>query len=146
MSKTQLVITTRYLNLKDIPRVLDIDYQYTDPWDRELLLKNKRDKDIVCIIAENSEVVVGFAIYDTSKGINLLKFRVDESYTRLGVGGQLMDYIKKMARKRGRVIHVDINERNLSGQLFLKSQGFTWIKTKHIKNDQDDLYLMVYSE
>jgi ribosomal protein S18 acetylase RimI-like enzyme len=146
MSKTQLNITTRYLNLKDIPRVLDIDYQYSEPWDKDYLLKNKRDKDIICVVAENSELIIGFAIYDTSKGLNLLKFRVDEAYTRLGVGGQLMDYIKKMAVKRGKVIHVDVNERNLGGQLFLKSQGFTWIKTKKVKFEDDGLYLMVYSE
>lgn len=146
MSKTQLNITTRYLNLKDIPRVLDIDYQYSDPWDKENLLKNKRDKDIVCIVAENSEIVVGFAIYDTAKGINLLKFRVDESYCRMGIGEQMMDYVKKIAGKRSKVIHVDVNERNLSGQLFLKAQGFTWIKTKRRFFDGDDGYLMVYSE
>lgn len=145
MLKEPCLVKIRSLNNIDISQILDILYTYEIDLSKSDIQKLKKDKDTICIVAENSEIITGFAIYSTAKATQILHLYVNQSFSRLSIGSQLIDYIKNSSKKRGGIVSVHIHERNLIGQKFLKSQGFKWIKTNKKEFNPDDGYLMIWN-
>lgn len=94
MLKEPCLVKIRSLNNIDISQILDILYTYEIDLSKSDIQKLKKDKDTICIVAENSEIITGFAIYSTAKATQILHLYVNQSFSRLSIGSQLIDYIK----------------------------------------------------
>jgi ribosomal protein S18 acetylase RimI-like enzyme len=80
-------------------------------------------------IATVRNCTVGFVIYD-NRGMDtaqVLALAVGKPNRRQGTGGLLLERVVRLPRKE---IIVNVDERNLDAQLFLRSQGFRAIDTK----------------
>jgi len=62
---------------------------------------------------------------DVPNELHITYFAVAKEFQRMGIGHQMMEYAKGIARSEGKkVISPDTRESNLSAQQFFKSQGF----------------------
>jgi ribosomal-protein-alanine N-acetyltransferase len=85
------------------------------------------------MVAERNEEVVGYMVYELHKTrIELLNFAVRARSQRLGVGSALIEKLKsKLAHERRNKISLELRERNLEGQLFLRQAGFKCTSILH---------------
>jgi ribosomal-protein-alanine N-acetyltransferase len=74
-------------------------------------------------VATIRNCVVGFVIYDNRSMdvAQVLTLAVGKPNRRQGIGGQLLGRVVRLLRKE---ITINVDERNLDVQLFLRSQGF----------------------
>lgn len=139
----------RWLIKRDIPEVLEIEEKsFPYAWTEDDLLSCLRPYHNIGLVAEYRTKVVGFIIFKLNKSnINLLNLAVHPEFRRLGVGTQLVTkMLDKLSIERRCRLIVDIDERNLDGQLFLAEQGF--LATKMLSGrcpNGDDAYRMVFS-
>ena len=80
-------------------------------------------------VATVRNCVVGFVVYD-NRGMdvtNVLALAVCKLNRRQGIGGQLLGRVVRLPRTE---IIVNVDERNLDAQLFLRSQGFRAVATE----------------
>lgn len=62
---------------------------------------------------------------DVPNELHITYFAIAKGFQRMGVGHQMMEYAKGIARSEDKkIISLDIRESNLSAQKFFKSQGF----------------------
>ena len=81
-------------------------------------------------IATIRNCTVGFVVYDNrSMDIaQVLTLAVCKPDRRQGIGGQLLGRVVRLPRKE---IIVNVDERNLDAQLFLRSQGFLAVAVEY---------------
>lgn len=82
----------RWLIRRDWPEVSAIEgASFQEPWDKEKFHSLLNERNIVGMIAEVSNKVVGFFIYELHKQhLNLLIMAVHPAYRRQGIGDQMM--------------------------------------------------------
>jgi len=139
----------RWLIKRDIPEVLEIEEKsFPYAWTEDDLLSCLRPYHTIGLVAEYHEKVAGFIIYKLCKtSLRLVNLAVHPQYRRLGIGTLLVSKTldKLSGHGRNRLI-VDIDERNLGGQLFLAEQGFLATKTFPGRcPNGDDAYRMEFS-
>lgn len=92
--------------------------------------------------------VVGYVVYQVFKGEYWISnLAIDEDFRRKGIGKAFIDRLKvRLNETDKKRIVFDLRERNLSAQLFLKSQGF---KARGIErgffDNGEDCYQFRYS-
>jgi len=122
----------RWLIKRDVPEVLEIEEKsFPYAWTEDDLLSCLRPYHTIGLVAEYHEKVAGFIIYKLSKtSLRLVNLAVHPQYRRLGIGTQLVaKALEKLSTELRNRLIVDIDERNLEGQLFLAEQGFLATKT-----------------
>jgi len=112
---------------RDMLEVLQIERAAFDyPWGVEDFVRSLHRRNCIGQVAEVEEQVVGFMLYELMRTrIILLNMAVRRDQQRRGVGGQLIEALKKkLSKERRSAIVLEVGERNLAGQLFFCQQGF----------------------
>ncbi len=132
----------RWLIPRDMPEVLDIEWRaFEFPWTGDDFNRCLRQRNIVGMVVERDNRIIGFVIYELHKGyLDVLNIAVDYECRRQGVGRQMMDrLIGKLSSQNRTHITVDVRESNLDAQLFFKANGFraTGISEEFYENCAD---------
>ncbi len=124
----------RWMVRSDLDSVVAIEKDVYDyPWSQQEFLISLRQRNCIGMVAERNEEVVGYMVYELHKTrIELLNFAVRARSQRLGVGSAMIEKLKsKLAYERRSKISLEMRERNLDGQLFLRQAGFRCTSILH---------------
>jgi ribosomal protein S18 acetylase RimI-like enzyme len=145
-------VRVRMLTRRDMPDVMSIErrtYRNTEVWDDDDFDAVRSRRDAVLLVAEFAGHIVGYVCYYKKDGYYyLLNLTVDPSYRRQLIGTQLVSYVHRLSKKRGRTGLVSmVRETNLVGQLFYKAMGFvcTEIVRKAFPNTGESGYTFVHT-
>ena len=147
--KEQVRVHIRWMIRRDMPEVLQTEtesFEYS--WTEEDFLRCLRQRNCIGMVAEASERVVGFMVYELHKHrLHVLNFAVADRHRRRGIGTQMAKkLITKLSHDRRSRIMLEIRETNLAAQLFFRSLGFraTSVLRKFYEDTPEDAYLMQY--
>jgi len=145
--KTQVHI--RWMIRRDTPAVLNIEAaSFENPWSEDELIRTLRNREVIGMVAELADEVVGVMIYELHKNrLHLLNFSVAPHVLRQGVGSTMIEkLVSKLSHDRRNRIMLEVSESNLAALLFFKSQGFRAIKIlrDYYEDTTEDAYLMQY--
>src|SRR5947199_9543199 len=105
----QLRTHIRWMIRRDMAEVLDIESDgFEFPWYEEDFIRCLRQRNCIGMVAEASERVVGFMVYELHKHrLHVLNFAVAANHRRRGVGSQMAKkLITKLSHdRRSRVMH-----------------------------------------
>lgn len=146
--KTQKYLV-RWLIRRDMPEVLAIESAcFANPWSEDDFLKVLRQRNVIGMVAEAGDKVVGFMLYELHRThLRLLDFAVDPAWQRSGVGQQMIDKIKSKLSPCRRTRIVDhVRETNLDAQRFYRAMRFRAVKIERAAFDDtgEDAYVMEY--
>src|SRR3954451_12823828 len=81
----------RWMIRRDMPSVLAIEQEcFEFPWFEEDFIRCLRQRNCIGMVAETSERIVGFMVYELHKHkLHVLNFAVHASHRRRGVGSQM---------------------------------------------------------
>ena len=152
MSLPKVPVHIRYMIRRDMPEVLAIENEsYSDPWSDDDFIKVLRQRNSIGMVAEVASgkdelKIVGHMVYEIHKTrLELLNIAVDQSFRRRGVGRQMISKLyEKLTAKRRSKIQLYVADRNLSGQLFMRSVGFkaTAVVREFFPTTGEDAYTM----
>lgn len=141
-SKDAMDIEIRWLIRRDLRHVLQIDKDsFFDFWDEDVFLTCLRQRNYIGLVVESGDEIVGFVIYELRPhSLHIVRMAVSPEHRELQIGTRILTRLKdKLSQQRRDSVQVDVHERNLGGQLFLKKNDFCCVKI------DDDMYLMRYS-
>jgi len=132
----------RWLIRRDLPEVLDIERASSaSPWTEEDFLYYLRKRNVIGMVAEHAEQVVGFMLYELHKTrLNLLHLAVHPGYWRRGIGeAMLTKLLDKLNGERRSRLTLLVAESNLDAQLFFRDMGLraTGVLREHFDDGQD---------
>jgi ribosomal-protein-alanine N-acetyltransferase len=144
-----LAVHIRWMIRRDMPEVLAIEQEcFEFPWYEDDFIRCLRQRNCIGMVAEASERVVGFMVYELHKHrLHVLNFAVAANHRRRGVGTQMAKkLITKLSHDRRSRIMLEIRETNLPAQLFFRSLGFraTSVLRKFYEDTPEDAYLMQF--
>lgn len=135
---------------RDMPETLAID-ELANEWEaqsEEELLSKLRQRNVIGMVAEKGDKIVGFMIYELHKGhLFIDSFCVHPDWQRQDVGTQMIDKLKsKLSSHRRTHIQIIVKDTKLGTHLFLRSMGFKAIEVmrNHYEIDDADAYLFEY--
>ena len=147
--KDQVRVHIRWMIRRDMPEVLQIEqdsFEYA--WTEEDFLRCLRQRNCIGMVAEQTEKVVGFMIYELHKSkLHILNFAVSPVCRRAGVGAQMVaKLISKLSSHRRTRITLAVRETNLAAQLFFRAQGFKAVRVLrgYYQDSGEDAFLMQY--
>lgn len=148
-TKPQLAVHVRWMIRKDMPEVEAIERAcFEFPWREEDFIRCLRQRNCIGMVAEASESVVGFMVYELHKHrLHVLNFAVHGDWRFKGVGRQMVSkLISKLSHYRRSRIMLEIRESNLDAQLFFKAMGFKAVSTLRdfYEDTPEDAYLFQY--
>jgi ribosomal-protein-alanine N-acetyltransferase len=134
---------------RDMPEVGEIEQRsFEFPWSDDDFIRCLRQRNCIGMVAEQSERVVGFMIYELHKNrLHILNFAVHPDFRRRGVGDQMIHkLVSKLAPQRRSRIMLEVRETNLPAQLFFKNLGFRAISLlrEFYEDTPEDAYLMQF--
>lgn len=146
---TRTKVYIRWMIRRDMPEVLTIENEsFAFPWDEDKFLTNLRARNVIGMVAEHGERVIGFMVYSLDReSIAILDLAVDPSFRRQRVGSQLIEkLVGKLSRQRRHVLTMTVRESCLGGQLFLKSQVLlaTRVIRECFHDTDEDGYVMQF--
>lgn len=144
-----LPVHIRWMIRRDMSEVLGIEQQcFEFPWYEDDFVRCLRQRNCIGMVAEASERVVGFMVYELHKNkLHILNFAVSSRVRRRGVGTQMAKkLISKLSHDRRSRILLEIRETNLAAQLFFRTLGFRAVSVlrKFYEDTPEDAYLMQY--
>lgn len=148
--KKKLYVHIRWMIRRDMPEVLAIEEacQLDFPWDEKAFKDCENSRDVIRMVAEVDERVVGFMVYETHQSrIHLLNLNVHPSMWRRGVGRRMVEkLIGKLSAQRRTRITAEISETNLDAHLFFRAMGFKATAVLHDYYDcaNEDCYLFQF--
>lgn len=85
---------------------------------------------LVLRFPENPEIL-GYVMYDLiDNKLQILNFAIKKEFQDCGLGKLLIKEMKEKSKAQNKeLVDVEIPESNLNAQLFLKSQGFKFVRT-----------------
>ena len=122
-----MTILIRHFVRRDLPEMIRIEARsFRLPWNEKDFVQAQRDRTCWSIVAEDSNAVMGYVVYSTTRGsIEMLNLAVDPIARRMGIGSALVDHvIGKLSTRRQQVLVAVPSERNLAGHLFFRARGF----------------------
>ena len=139
----------RWMIRRDTPAVLNIEAaSFENPWSEDELIRTLRHREVIGMVAELADEVVGVMIYELHKNrLHLIKFAVAPQARRQGIGSTMIEkLVSKLSHDRRNRIMLEVSESNLAALLFFKSQGFRAIKIlrDYYEDTTEDAYLMQY--
>lgn len=144
---SKLCVHIRWMIRRDMADVLEIEKQaFEFPWLEEDFIRCLRQRNCIGMVAEYSERVVGFMIYELHRSrLHILNFAVHDEFRRRAVGTQMAQKLmgKLTSDRRNRIL-LEVRERNLPAQLFFRSVGFRAISVLRdfYEDSPEDAYLM----
>jgi [ribosomal protein S18]-alanine N-acetyltransferase len=147
--KQLLSVHIRWMIRRDMAEVNEIEQRsFEFPWSDEDFIRCLRQRNCIGMVAEHSERIVGFMIYELHKNrLHILNFAVHPEFSRRGVGDQMIrKLISKLAPQRRSRIMLEVRETNLAAQLFFKQLGFRAISLlrEFYEDTPEDAYLMQF--
>ena len=145
----------RWMIRRDMPEVLHIENDsFEHPWSEEDFITSLRQRNCIGMVAEVNEKVVGYMVYELHRNkLYLINLAVHKDYRRKGIGKTMVDKLyNKLSEQRRNRIALEVRERNLDAQLFLRSVGFSatrieWgfyeYKNEYGEIEVEDAYHMV---
>lgn len=138
----------RWLIRKDMPSVMKIERESFDfPWTEDDFIRSLRQRNVIGMVVEHLEVVVGFMIYELRpNSISLWSIAVHPEFRRVGLGRALIEKLfTKTTGKRNKIV-LECRERNVGAQLFLRDQGFLAIGVlrEFYPETNEDAYLFTW--
>lgn len=124
-------VDTRWLIRRDMREVLEIENQgFGTPWSEKDFLIALRDRRTIGLVAVQHSKVLGFVVYELHRGrLQLINFGVAMNQRRAGIGRQMIERLKeKLINQHREEIRIEVHERNLDIQLFLKAMGFLCVR------------------
>lgn len=142
-------IQVRWMIRRDMAEVLEIEHlcqRREDAWSEDEFLRNLRRSDCVGKIVEYHGQIVAFTVYENAKrSIEIFNLAVHPSCWRRGFGSLLLDHVRRGLSLKRPVMSVEVPERQLAAQLFLRHHGFTMqLALKDDSGAFEDLYFFVY--
>ncbi len=132
----------RWMIRKDLPTVLNIEERcFEYPWRDEDFIRCLRQRNVIGMVAERGDQVLGFMIYELHKfRLHVLSMAVDPDYSRQGIGRIMVEkLISKLSYQRRNRVTLEVRETNLPAQLFFKSMGFRAVGIlNHFYDDCDE--------
>jgi len=149
LQKDPLRVHIRWMIRRDMPEVILAEQDSFDfCWTEEEFLHCLRQRNCIGMVAEYSERVVGFMIYELHKSrLHVLNFAVSPAWRRLGVGSQMVSrLVGKLSSHRRNRITLAVRETNLAAQKFFRDQSFKAMKVlrRYYEDSGEDAYLMQY--
>lgn len=138
----------RWMIRKDMPFVLSIEEQsFEHPKSEHEFILILRERDVIGMVAEVNDDVVGYMIYRLErKKLKLLSFAVHPECRRKGIGRAMIGrLILKLVPGRRSRIETHVADTNLDCQLFLREMGFVCTKMErgfYEHSPEVDAYLM----
>jgi ribosomal-protein-alanine N-acetyltransferase len=134
---------------RDMPSVLAIEQEcFEFPWYEEDFIRCLRQRNCIGMVAEASERVVGFMIYELHKNrLHVLNFAVHDQFRRRGVGSQMAKkLITKLSHDRRSRLMLEVRETNLPAQLFFRALGFRAVSVlrSYYEDTPEDAYVMQF--
>jgi len=121
-------VHVRWMIGRDMSEVLAIEKKsFEKPWYEEDFRQHLRQRNTIGMVAEDErERNIGYMVYALHKyAIEIIKLAVHPEHRKRQVGKAMIDKLKsKLSIQRRKRLIVDIDERNLDGQLFLQREGF----------------------
>jgi [ribosomal protein S18]-alanine N-acetyltransferase len=144
-----LPVHIRWMIRRDMSEVLAIEQQcFEFPWYEDDFVRCLRQRNCIGMVAEASERVVGFMVYELHKNkLHILNFAVSSRVRRRNVGSQMAKkLISKLSNDRRSRILLEIRETNLAAQLFFRTLGFRAVSVlrQFYEDTPEDAYLMQY--
>jgi ribosomal-protein-alanine N-acetyltransferase len=147
--RSKLRVHIRWMIRRDMPEVLDIEREsFEFPWFEEDFIRCLRQRNCIGMVAEHSEHVVGFMIYELHKTrLHILNFAVAGDVRHRSVGTQMIEkLVGKLSSQRRTEISLEVRETNLGAQLFFRQSGFraTNVLRDFYDDSPEDAYVMQY--
>lgn len=144
-----VTVYLRDLCKPDLPNVLPIEREgFENPWTKKEFIRCLRCRNNIGMVAEVSDRIVGFMIYELYKThLDLLNFAVARHWRRRNVGVQMVGkLISKLSQQRRTRILLEVREGNLPAQVFFQKQGFRAIRVlrDYYDDSTEDAYRMEY--
>lgn len=133
-TKTQISTHIRWMVRKDMPEVLAIEQACFEwPWQEDDFIRCLRQRNAIGMVCEVANRIVGFNVYELHKHrLFIYDFAVHEDFRFKGVGRAMVTkLVTKLSHDRRSQIAINVRERNLDGQLFLKAMGFKCVGVIH---------------
>jgi ribosomal-protein-alanine N-acetyltransferase len=132
---------------RDMPSVLAIEEgAFEFRWSEDDFIGQLRSRNVIGMVAEHDDELVGFMIYELHKNrLHLLNFAVRENCRRRGVGSEMIAKLAgKLSFERRDRIMVEVRETNVPGQLFFRDRGFRAVSVlrEFYDDTNEDAYLM----
>jgi len=133
-----VMVDIRFLIRRDMPEVLEIEQQFSDPWTEDDFTASLMIRNVIGVVAEAKGLVLGYMIYELHKReFRVVSIAVYPQMHRLGIATQLIDKLAGKLNENAREkILLTVRESNLAGQLFFKRMGFRCVAITH--GDYDD--------
>lgn len=120
-------VDVRWLIRRDLEAVLEIDWlSFEQPLDEVHFIGSMRHTNIIGLVAERDDAIVGYMIYATWKNrMEVCRMAVHPHYRRHGVGRAMIDRIKKkLSPTRRKCLCALVYEYWLDAQMFFAANGF----------------------
>ncbi|QEH33496.1 ribosomal-protein-alanine N-acetyltransferase [Aquisphaera giovannonii] len=149
ISQAQTRVHIRWMIRRDMPEVLAIEHaSFEYPWCEEEFLRVLRQRNCIGMVAELSERIVGFMIYELHRNrIQVLDFATHPECRRMGIGRQMVSKLAgKLSSQRRNRIALFVRETNLPSQHFFRVVGFRAVEVirEHFQDTGEDAYAMLY--
>jgi len=119
---------------------------YDVPLDEEIIIDCVNLNQMY--VAMDGKKVVGYVCWqEIEGGVLILGLAVHTAYRRQGIGKQLVEFVKDLPDVNK--VELEVRERNVNGQLFLRAVGFNCfvtIKDHYDESDEDCYVFTTYVE
>ena len=135
-TKTKRKTFINWMIRRELSDVIQIEnLAYGESWSVEQLETFKQSRNNMIAVIKEDDLILGSMFYSIFKDrYVVVSLAVHPEFQRSGYAKELTDWLKKKLRSTGKNrIQTCLRETNLSGQLFLKAQGFT--ATEIIRNN-----------
>lgn len=126
-TRQQLKVFVRWMIRRDLPECLATERaSFPQPWTEEDFLAALRRRNVIGMVAERGEKIVGYMLYELHKDrIGVLNFAVAPGARRFGVGSQMVAKLvaKLDGHRRGKVVAC-VREHNDAAIRFWAAVGF----------------------
>ncbi len=148
-TREKVRVHIRWMIRRDLPEVFAIEAaSFEHAWTEENFLHCLRQRNIIGMVAEKGDKVLGFMIYELHKNkLHILNFAVHPHHRRRSVGSQMVaKLISKLATGRRTSVTLEVRETNLAAQLFFRRQMFLATQVEHGYYDDsgEDAYKFEY--
>ena len=117
----------RYSIRRDLPEMLAIEEDsFNAPWTEDDFVKHMRTRNVIGMVAEVDQRVVGYIVYALNKShLLILNIAVAAEFRRRGIGRQMIEKLAAKLRPTGRKsLRLHVMEPNVAAQVFFRSCGF----------------------
>lgn len=148
--RCQAMVHIRWMIKRDMEEVcLTENETFITPWKEEDFTRLLKRRDYIGMVAELNGRIVAHTVYQLRQNRLVIRnLTVSPHHRREGIGRAIMDKLKaKLSPIRKPNLIIEVREENLQAQLFLRSQGFKWIKTverEDVRGVDDISYVTAY--